>query len=103
VIHASIEKLNEYIERKQREKMLAIRFVNKYPLLNARQQLLLATALEKPLELFTIETHQRIHGTTYQTARTDLLGLKSMGLLDMRKEGKKFVFNAAVDLTEKLK
>jgi Fic family protein len=63
---------------------------------------LLASALEKPNEIFTIETHSRVHGTTYQTARTDLLGLKDMGLLDMRKEGKKFVFTANADLAKKL-
>ena len=38
---------------------------------------------------------------TYQTARTDLLGLKDMGLLEMRKEGKKFVFTPVADIAEK--
>jgi Fic family protein len=101
-IHTAIEKLNEYIARKQREKKRAFRFAIKYPSLNLRQRTLLASALEKPNEIFTIETHSRVHGTTYQTARTDLLGLKDMGLLDMRKEGKKFVFTANADLAKKL-
>ena len=101
-IHKAIEKLNSYIERKQKEKKHAYRFAMKYPSLNLRQRTLLASALEKPYELFTIETHSRIHGITYQTARTDLLTLKEMGLLDMRKEGKKFVFTAHPDLAKKL-
>jgi DNA-binding transcriptional ArsR family regulator len=36
------------------------------------------------------------------TARTDLLALKDMGLLQMRKEGKKFIFRPAADMAEKL-
>jgi Fic family protein len=55
-----------------------------------------------PLELFTIETHARIHGVTYQTARTDLLALKNLGLFNMKKEGKKFIFTVAGDIAEKL-
>jgi hypothetical protein len=55
------------------------------------------------MELFTIETHARIHGVTYQTARTDLLSLKDLGLFNMKKDGKKFVFTAVADLAEKLK
>jgi len=101
-IHKSIEILNVYIQRKQKEKKHAYRFVSQYPSLNSRQRTLLTSAVEKPQELFTIETHANIHGVTYQTARTDLLGLKDLGLLTMRKEGKKFVFTPAADLAKKL-
>jgi Fic family protein len=102
-IHRAIEKLNEYIERKQKEKKHAYRFALKYPLLNLRQRTLLTSAIEKPHEIFTIEIHSNVHGVTYQTARTDLLGLKDMGLLEMRKEGKKFIFTPVADIVEKLK
>jgi Fic family protein len=101
-IQRAIEKLNTYIERKQKEKKHTYRFAIKYPLLNLRQRILLASALEKPNEIFTIETHASVHGITYQTARTDLLSLKDMGLLDMRKEGKKFVFTPVADIAERL-
>ncbi len=101
-LHKAIEELNAYIERKQREKRRTLRFAAKYPALNFRQRTLLASALEKPQEVFTIETHSNVHGVTYQTARTDLLGLKDMGLLGMRKEGKKFIFTPVPDLAEKL-
>jgi len=101
-IHRAIEKLDSYIERKQKEKKHTYRFAVKYPSLNSRQRILLAGALEKPYEVFTIEVHSNVHGVTYQTARTDLLGLKDMGLLDMRKEGKKFVFTPVADIAEKL-
>ena len=101
-IHKAIEELNAYIERKQKEKRRAYRFAAKYPTLNYRQRTLLASAIEKPKEIYTIETHSNIHGVTYQTARTDLLGLKEMGLLEMRKEGKKFIFIPVADLAKKL-
>jgi Fic family protein len=101
-IHKAIEILNAYIQRKQKEKKHAFRFVSQYPSLNSRQRTLLTSAVEKPQELFTIETHANIHGVTYQTARTDLLGLKDLGLLNMKKEGKKFIFTPTADLAKKL-
>jgi Fic family protein len=101
-IHKAIEKLGSYVERKQKEKRHAYRFAVKYPSLNLRQRALLASAIEKPHDVFTIEVHSNVHGVTYQTARTDLLGLKDMGLLQMRKEGKKFAFTPVADIAEKL-
>jgi Fic family protein len=101
-IHKAMETLNAYIERKQKEKKIAYRFAVKYPVLNLRQRTLLASALEKPQEIYAIETHANVHGVTYQTARTDLLALKDMGLLEMRKEGKRFIFTPAVDIAKKL-
>lgn len=102
-IHKALETLNAYIKRKQEEKKDAYRFSVRYPSLNLRQRALLASALEKPGEVYTIETHSNVHGVTYQTARTDLLGLKDMGLLEMRKEGRKFIFTAVSDIAEKLR
>ncbi|MBI5203346.1 MAG: Fic family protein [Nitrospirae bacterium] len=101
-IHKALEILNEYIKRKQKEKKNAYRFAAKYPALNLRQRALLASALEKHQEIYTIEAHSNVHGVTYQTARTDLLALKDMGLLAMRKEGKKFIFMPVADISRKL-
>lgn len=101
-IHKAMETLNAYIERKQKEKKSAYRFAVSYPSLNLRQRALLASALEKPKEIYTIEAHSNVNGVTYQTARTDLLGLKDMGLLEMRKEGKKFIFAPVADIAVKL-
>ena len=102
-IHQAIEILNEYIRRKQKEKKHAYRLAAHYSSVNPRQRMLLTSAFEKPQEIYTIEKHANVHGVTYQTARTDLLGLKSLGLLDMRKEGKKFLFTPVPDLAEKMK
>jgi Fic family protein len=101
-IHKALEILNAYIGRKQKEKKNAYRFSVKYPALNLRQRALLASALEKLQESYTIETHANVHGVTYQTARTDLLSLKDMGLLEMHKEGKKFLFRPVTDIAAKL-
>jgi Fic family protein len=102
VIHSSVELLKEYAEKKQGEILRVSRLAAKYRSLNFRQRALLASALEKPRELFSIEAHSVIHGTTYQTARTDLLGLKALGLLEMRKAGRKFVFMPVRDLANSL-
>ena len=60
-IHKALEILNEYIERKQKEKKNAYRFAVKYPALNLRQRALLASALEKPQEIYTIEIHANMY------------------------------------------
>ncbi|MDH4161891.1 MAG: Fic family protein [Nitrospirota bacterium] len=96
-LHKAIEILNEYIARKQKEKDNVRRLSGKYPMLNYRQRSLLAAALQKTNAVYTIETHAKIHGVTYQTARTDLLGLKDLGLLIMAKSGKKFIFSVTVE------
>lgn len=101
-IHSSIEQLASYIDRKKVEKRQSIEFAKKYPSLNQRQRALIASSLEKRDQVFTIETHSRVHGTTYQTARTDLLALKELGLMKMHKQGRKFVFMPADDLVKKL-
>ncbi len=98
----AIDILNEDIERKQNEKKQTYRLGARYQALNPRQRMLLASAFEKPQEAYVIETHANIHAITYQTARTDLLNLKRLGLLEMKKEGKKFVFTPVSNLAKKL-
>lgn len=71
--------------------------------LNDRQLRLVLHALEHPGSRYEIADHQRRHGTTYQTARTDLLGLAEFGLLEQSKRGRAFVFVSPGDLTERLR
>jgi Fic family protein len=59
---------------------------------NARQLALLNHALKHSEARYTVESHQRSHNVTYQTARTDLLKLADQGLLTQRKIGRAFVF-----------
>ncbi len=102
VIIEAIRELREYLERKQRESNLARRFLLKYPGLNYRQRFLLANAVERPDEVYTFEKHANIHDIVYETARTDLFELHKLGLLDMRKEGRKYYFNPAQGLKDRL-
>jgi hypothetical protein len=71
--------------------------------LNDRQLRLVFHGLEHPGWRYEIADHQRRHGTTYQTARTDLLGLAALGLLERGKRGRAFVFVSPDDLAERLK
>jgi hypothetical protein len=70
--------------------------------LNDRQLRLVFHALEHPGWRYEIADHQRRHGTTYQTARTDLLGLSALGLLEQGKRGRAFLFVSPGDLAERL-
>lgn len=69
---------------------------------NVRQLALVGHALRNPEALYTIASHRRSHGTSYQTARTDLLELEELGLLSMHKSGRAFAFAPVADLRERL-
>ena len=69
---------------------------------NHRQLALLSHALRHPTQRYTIESHRRSHQVTYQTARTDLLGLAKKQLFDKHKQSRAFVFVPAPNLAERL-
>ena len=54
--------------------------------------------VKHPGETYRIDTHQRTHGTAYQTARADLLGLADHGLLESDRSGRALLFVAPGDL-----
>lgn len=70
--------------------------------LNHRQVALVAHALKNPNQLYDIQSHQTSNGITYQTARTDLLGLEGLGLLAKFKRGKAFIFQSPQDVAERI-
>lgn len=70
--------------------------------LNHRQKALLTHALKHPGANYRIEDHQKVHAVVYQTARTDLLGLTTLGLLEQIREGRAFVFIAPEDLSTRM-
>ena len=59
-------------------------------------------ALKNPSFVYTIESHRNSHNVTYETARTDLLGLANLGVVDQGKRGRKFVFTARRDLRRRI-
>jgi Fic family protein len=102
----AIDDLHEYIKRKGAEIRAADSLVQHASWLkaelNARQLALVNHALKTPNALYTIESHQRSHGISYQTARTDLLALAAAKLLDQRKRGRTFTFLSPANLRTRL-
>ncbi len=107
VILKALEALRHYLKKKKQEQeQVSLRLRNLQThdkLISHRQAALLAHALKRPQESFTIESHQRSHQIAYATARSDLLGLVAMGLLEERVEGRrKKVFFPIAGLDSKL-
>lgn len=102
VVLRAIDELAAYVDRKAREVRDAERLVKSQGRLNHRQLDLVGHALRNPEASYTVESHRRSHGVVYQTARTDLLDLVELGLLEMAKAGKAFRFTPAPDLEGRL-
>jgi Fic family protein len=103
VIERAIKSLYEYLARKITETQEILRLLHGSSRLNDRQLLVVRDALRDSAEPFTIAAQSRRNRVTYQTARTDLLELEHLGLMTKVLEGKKFVFRAPRDLTERLR
>jgi len=103
VIRRAIEELRAYLARKLAEVRETEILMRSRVTVNHRQLALLSHALRHPGFRYTIDSHQRSHNVSYQTARTDLLDLATRGLLDQTRAGKAFVFSAADELPERLK
>ena len=104
VIQKAVESLHDYIERKSAELTEAESlFRNWSDSLNHRQLALFSHALRHPETTYTVEAHQRSHGTVYETARRDLLDLVKAGLLTKGKSGKAMIFLPAADFAETIK
>jgi len=106
VINRAIRDLLVYLEKKSKEIKTVEQLIRKSPdiqnLLNYRQTSLINRALKSPDAVFYIESHKGSHNVTYDTARTDLLKLVKIGLLEKKKIGKAFVFSAVENLKQKL-
>ena len=70
--------------------------------INHRQLALVSHALKHAGHAYTVESHKRSHKITTQTARTDLMKLARMGLLEQGKRGRAFVFLAPPSPLERL-
>lgn len=105
-IRKAITSLHDYLARKAKEQRGLERLLSESPFLkgslNHRQKALLTHALKHPGASYRVDGHQRTHAVVYQTARADLLGLVSLGLLKQTKEGRAFVFYAPEDLPRRM-
>ncbi|MBA1446516.1 MAG: Fic family protein, partial [Gammaproteobacteria bacterium] len=107
VINRAINDLLAYLELKANEIKTVEHLVRESPglqkLLNYRQMALLNRALKRPEAIFYIESHRGAHNVTYDTARTDLLKLVELGILEKTKIGRAFAFTATKNLNQQLK
>lgn len=105
-IRKAIAALHDYLARKSAEQRDTESLLATSPGLRARinhrQMVLLTHALKHPGEAYRVEGHQRSHGVVYQTARTDLLALAELGLLEQGRAGRAFVFIAPADLERRI-
>jgi len=105
-IRKAIQSLHDHLARKAREQRGLERMLAASPSLreklNHRQKALLTHALKHPGSGYRIEDHQKSHAVVYQTARTDLLGLADLGLLEKIREGRAFVFLVPEDLHKRM-
>lgn len=106
VIRNSITALHQYLDRTAKEHRETGRLLASSQKLrdqlNHRQIALLTHALKHPGERYLVEGHQRSHGVVYETARSDLLRLAKLGLLQKSRSGRAHAFTAPNDLRKRI-
>ena len=105
-IRRAIAALHEYLARKAGEQRETEKLLAASPELrtkfNHRQIALLTHALRNLGEGYRVDAHQRSHNVVYQTARSDLLALHALGLLEKSRQGNAYVFFAPENLRDRL-
>jgi Fic family protein len=105
IIRQAVDDLNAYLEKKVSEIRTTERLLREglRNRLNHRQIALLGHALKHGRGThYTIEAHATSHGVSYMTARSDLLGLEKLGLLQRYKVGREFNFIPIDDFARRL-
>lgn len=103
IIRRALKELHNYVARKSSETRVCLDALQKHPDLNHRQQALISHAVRHPGFAYNIVGHGARHSVVYQTARTDLLNLAKLKLLEQRKAGRALVFIAPADLESRLR
>jgi Fic family protein len=103
VIQRAVEELHAYLRRKIKEVREVERLIRGSDDFNHRQLAVLSDAIRNPERTYTFQIHAATHNVTHETARTDLSQLMAKGLLTRRKQGHRYLFNPAADLSEKLR
>jgi Fic family protein len=107
VILRAIQDLQKYLAKKSTEVHEVEAMIRQSPrlrgLLNHRQIALLGHALRHPGTVYRIEGHRQSHKVTYDTARTDLLKLARLKLLEKQRTGRAFVFLSPPNLAARLR
>ncbi len=103
VIERAIADLHDYLQRKTSEVQDMERLLHGADYLNGRQLALLIDAVRNPDAAYSFESHAMSHRVSHETARSDLRGLAERELLVRRARGRKYLFEPAPDLAERLK
>lgn len=90
-IDIALKSFEDYIQKKISENKMIFETIRNNPDLNFRQAdvIIDMSKNERPM---TLSEMQERYNITYQTARTDLLGLSNLGYLHTHKKGKQFIF-----------
>jgi len=106
VIRAAINSLHNYLARKSKEIADTRQLIASSPRLkgklNHRQLATMDHFIKQTDAVYRIQEHQNANQVTYETARTDLLDLVELGLLEKHRDGRAFVFQMPKKLREKL-
>ena len=96
IIKKAIEELFTYLQRKTAEQNKLESLISKskslQSALNYRQMAALGRAIKHSDSIFTVESHRGAHDIAYETARTDLLKMVNLNLLEKSKRGNAFIF-----------
>ncbi|MFI6276868.1 Fic family protein [Streptomyces sp. NPDC050988] len=104
VFQRAIKQLHVYLAEKMSELRRTQKSIAAAPsLFNPRQVAILEHALKSSNASFTAKSHKISHDIVYETARQDLMGLESLGLLIKERVGREFVWSPAKDLSERLR
>jgi Fic family protein len=102
-IERAIAEMHAYLGRKAREIKEVEDLIHGGDGFNHRQLALLSNALRHPGRRYSFGEHAENHRVTHETARSDLTRLVERGLLERRKVGREYAFEAVADLAERLK
>jgi Fic family protein len=104
VLHRAIGNLNAYLARKVEEAQAVRKQLQQTETeFNARQLALVYNAMNNPKAQSTVDSHMRAHRIGAEAARKDLAELHEKGLLGRLKVGKRYQYQAAHDLADRLK
>jgi Fic family protein len=103
VIERAVDQLHEYLRKQVSEVREVERLLRGSDRFNHRQLALLGNALRGSDARYLFQAHAASYGVTHETARNDLLQLAKMGLLEQRREGRRYSFSPPLDLAERLK
>jgi Fic family protein len=106
VISAAIKALHSYLAHKTKEIADTRHLIASSPRLkgrlNHRQLAVMDHLMKRSHAVYRIQEHQNANQVTYETARTDLLDLVDLSLLEKHREGRSFVFEMPSKLQKKL-